>query len=1107
MTSVFFSSERLLHYIKRSALLRSSMTTSNNNYPTPLDIEVYKLVLEYILDLLALDASPFSNLILPMTTQHSSITIVEYSSGANGKIESERYSSSQELISRKISLCVFLQEYSLVLFRNNIPKLYEYFGEIQNIINSGKLDDMTYAQLLVTMTTLYITHNLQDLNPTMMLNHISSLLQYITKTVNNSQFRLQRQMAAESLQEILYFHNIRVSDFIPTLLKCCQAENSHALQSFSTLLANLIYLESNKTKREVINSLTFLIENIQIFTIWGRAAIVGIIIQIIRDTDYPDHLWKRVFGKFKNSINPYLIHLFCNNVTGGLTKQAVSKNSKNDRLFQLNVDDYSQPLYVREQLIYFQKLQQQQQMQDQSLIQLKYFDELPIKTMKCKIISQTMATSLNRNSIESILHLLDCVADYKYYMKALPKYYSKSFKQPQIHEENQTAVTKMERQLHIRFEIIFTVLYYAYKSSPKQCQPILDFLIDILERESGLNLLISPVMDYTISLIQSLDHKEDNDLVEGLFNHIIHLSNEKLGYYFSLFEALITNLKNDRVTKMLSCLYKFARSKPVANFGDWNFGDSILSIIRMVIYRACHESSPSSLLSSSLQSSNMDMNMDPSEVHFDPQQWTLIQNILSLLIQDYNNLEIKQRSHFYWTLLNLGVATNKRKLLSILGYAEDGLVSNAFISNVQVTTTTTAMNRTTTTATATTATTTTTMTTGTSSLESLLSEIPTVVTLPFLQLEFVKNVGHEWSLLSSSLLRVRALAGHHHHHGASTTSTTSITNITSNNNHTMNSGVGGNPSGHAPSPFSSHEQSSHEFHVDHLGIHERASSLLLVQYYMDKYVKSFRYQIQLQYKISALVNDRILQLQENNHSSMKNVKSLFEKLVGIELIFGGDSLDRFIGLENGVNIPYLKIGSIRDQSVVVEMNEDEQQLSTLPSEHLFTLKFFPVKPLPGVIHVSATFTAIKRENASHVVGMTSMRHDEFSQMIEPMTAFCQTQLPDIHIQFKDLFLPIFDRDLPEGLTKEALFEAMWNYKNGKMASSVKILKNTLVSEVMESFKLFAVNPKDYILIFLPPKYHLLIRVSQKDETTTLLSIKTDYWQCLSFVDEIFQQRV
>lgn len=124
MSTLGFSSERLVHYVKRSAL-RSSKDQ------TPLDAQVYKIVLEYILEILALDASPFSSSpFIPSSSsfsqqqQHHNSIIVEYSSGigTNGKIESERYTSAQELISRKISMCVFLQEYSFVLFRNNIPK-------------------------------------------------------------------------------------------------------------------------------------------------------------------------------------------------------------------------------------------------------------------------------------------------------------------------------------------------------------------------------------------------------------------------------------------------------------------------------------------------------------------------------------------------------------------------------------------------------------------------------------------------------------------------------------------------------------------------------------------------------------------------------------------------------------------------------------------------------------------------------------------------------------------------------------------------------------------------------------------------------------------------
>lgn len=73
------------------------------------------------------------------------------------------------------------------------------------------------------------------------------------------------------------------------------------------------------------------------------------------------------------------------------------------------------------------------------------------------------------------------------------------------------------------------------------------FIIDILERESGLNILISPVMNYTISLIRSLD-KENVNIVTGLFDHIVSLPNEKLGYYFALFEALIVIMGDEQVT-------------------------------------------------------------------------------------------------------------------------------------------------------------------------------------------------------------------------------------------------------------------------------------------------------------------------------------------------------------------------------------------------------------------------------------------------------------------------------------------------------------------------------------------------------------------------------
>ena len=120
-----FTSERLIDYLKRSSF-KQSPTRSN------LEVEVSKLVLEYILDILVLDISPLSsspsaaNTISPRSSSHHSsqpIPSVDYQCrNSEGKIDSEKYTDAQQLIARKIYVCVFLQEYSSVLFRNNIPK-------------------------------------------------------------------------------------------------------------------------------------------------------------------------------------------------------------------------------------------------------------------------------------------------------------------------------------------------------------------------------------------------------------------------------------------------------------------------------------------------------------------------------------------------------------------------------------------------------------------------------------------------------------------------------------------------------------------------------------------------------------------------------------------------------------------------------------------------------------------------------------------------------------------------------------------------------------------------------------------------------------------------
>ena len=117
-----FSSERLIQYLKRSSY--------RNQARSALEIEVSKLVQEYILDILVLDGTPLlSNPVVVISKgsntnqqQNTSITVDYHCRNSEGKIDSERFTDAQQLISRKIYVCVFLQEFSCVLFRNNIPK-------------------------------------------------------------------------------------------------------------------------------------------------------------------------------------------------------------------------------------------------------------------------------------------------------------------------------------------------------------------------------------------------------------------------------------------------------------------------------------------------------------------------------------------------------------------------------------------------------------------------------------------------------------------------------------------------------------------------------------------------------------------------------------------------------------------------------------------------------------------------------------------------------------------------------------------------------------------------------------------------------------------------
>ena len=49
-----------------------------------------------------------------------------------------------------------------------------------------------------------------------------------------------------------------------------------------------------------------------------------------------------------------------------------------------------------------------------------------------------------------------------------------------------------------------------------------------------------------------------------------------------------------------------------------------------------------------------------------------------------------------------------------------------------------------------------------------------------------------------------------------------------------------------------------------------------------------------------------------------------------------------------------------------------------------------------------------------------------------------------------------------------------------------------------------VGSKVHVFIFLPPKYHLLMRFNLEAKQT-IVEIQTDYWRTLTFVDQYFDQ--
>ncbi|XP_063072230.1 AP-5 complex subunit beta-1 [Engraulis encrasicolus] len=123
----------------------------------------------------------------------------------------------------------------------------------------------------------------------------------------------------------------------------------------------------------------------------------------------------------------------------------------------------------------------------------------------------------------------------------------------------------------------------------------------------------------------------------------------------------------------------------------------------------------------------------------------------------------------------------------------------------------------------------------------------------------------------------------------------------------------------------------------------------------------------------------------------------------------------------------------------------------------------------------------------------------------------QTHLPDVKVSFPDLFLPM---PLPAGSSlryKEEVFDRLWEDINAKEANGSAITlfclegkENSLQEMSRQHFQNFFVSEQastgeSKVLFFLPPKYHVLLRVKLTEDAIRI-DIGTDNWELLPHIN-------
>ncbi|XP_038054088.1 AP-5 complex subunit beta-1-like isoform X2 [Patiria miniata] len=196
------------------------------------------------------------------------------------------------------------------------------------------------------------------------------------------------------------------------------------------------------------------------------------------------------------------------------------------------------------------------------------------------------------------------------------------------------------------------------------------------------------------------------------------------------------------------------------------------------------------------------------------------------------------------------------------------------------------------------------------------------------------------------------------------------------------------------------------------------------------------------------------------------------------------SVDKLYSLVLHVDIPK-SYKEIPDVSLsCLTLDESQQPSDTC---QVISLQIQPLEPVPSKLPVSTVF-------------MTA----------DGQTSTCS--LSPVHIQFSDLFLP-----LPvSSSNRPGLFDDLWKYMQDHSKTCAEsvctlLLNKTAMLEVIQNqlqeYRIDHVDKEDdtsRIGIFLPPSWHLLLKITAKQDMT-VVAIATDNWKTLPLVNTFLHE--